>query len=253
MHKRYDVPRQHIIDSLDNLVFQLYALSFFLAPSLLPFLCRLASQFISYKPREVDPKLSLRVWLLLLCASNLPSFWSHARNGASPDGRAVILDFIGMGYPPSKLHLILLDIFILCLQMVLTTISYEKSLHLSSPTTIPDVLQSTPSPATSPPSSALNGDGSEVKPNEPSFIIDLRLRHVVDRIANRTVPISGDPSHLPLPNTTASPMPIRLRAIARRREPTRQGEAQSDPTDSRIGTAEVGRRLPGSMGTEDVD
>jgi hypothetical protein len=84
------------LTQLDTLMLQLYTLSFFLSPSLLPLLCRLACQFTSYKPREVDPKLSLRVWFFLLCASNVPSFWSHARDGAT-EARAVILDFVGMG------------------------------------------------------------------------------------------------------------------------------------------------------------
>lgn len=51
---------------------------------------------MSFKPREDDSKMSLRVWFLLLCASNIPSFWSHAKDGAS-EGRAIILDFVGMG------------------------------------------------------------------------------------------------------------------------------------------------------------
>ena len=94
------------LDQLDNLIFQLYTLSFFLSPTLLPLLCRVASQFVFYKPRELDPKLSLRVWFLLLFVSNVPSFWFHIRDGAT-ESRAVILDFVGLGefpcsHPPSR-------------------------------------------------------------------------------------------------------------------------------------------------------
>ncbi|KAF9241524.1 hypothetical protein BU15DRAFT_87118 [Melanogaster broomeanus] len=262
MHKRHDVQRQHIIDSLDNLMSQLYTLSFFLSPALLPLLCRLAIQFISYKPREVDPKLSLRVWFFLLCASNVPSFWSHARDHAT-DGRVVILDFVGMGYLPSKLHLILLDTFILCLHMVRTTISYEKSLHLSSPSTIPDLLSPFPiSPTVSPPSTPTlerdHEDGPKYSPqNAPPMIIDLRLRHIINRLRNPPSPVSDiDQTALPLPNTTSSPSSMHLRAIVTLQEELRRrAQGQSDRvgnTDS-TGTGDTGRRLPGSIGTEDAE
>ena len=66
------------------------------ALALLPLLCRVAGQFVSYKHREVDSKLSLRVWFLLLCVSNLPSFWSHTRDSPT-EGRAIVLDFVGVG------------------------------------------------------------------------------------------------------------------------------------------------------------
>ena len=116
MHKRYDAQRQHIIDSVSflldfanvaiyllmshkfhNLLYHLHAVSFFLAPSLVPLFTRaICSQFLCYKPREVDPKVSLRSWLLLTFILNIPSFWLHAREGAV-EGRTVVLDFVGMG------------------------------------------------------------------------------------------------------------------------------------------------------------
>ncbi|KIJ61336.1 hypothetical protein HYDPIDRAFT_116103 [Hydnomerulius pinastri MD-312] len=256
MHKRHDVQRQHIIDSLDNLIFQLYSLSYFLSPALLPLLCRLASQFISYKPREVDPKLSLRVWFLVLCTSNVPSFWSHARDGAT-EGRVVILDFVGMGYLPSKTHLILLDILILCFQMVLTAISYEKSLHLSSPSTIPDLLSPPPTSqdASPPPTPTLDGDDDGQKytaqhNHEPPFIVDLRLRHVFNRLRNPTPVMSDtDSASLPLPNTTPTPISMHLRAIVRRRVEARRRAQETEDAE----TPDTERRLPGSMGTEDAE
>ncbi|KAF8844374.1 hypothetical protein BDN67DRAFT_963127 [Paxillus ammoniavirescens] len=261
MHKRHDVQKQHIIDSLDTLILQLYTLSFFLSPSLLPLLCRLVCQFTSYKPREVDPKLSLRVWFFLLCASNLPSFWSHARDGAT-EARAVILDFVGMGYIPSKLHLILLDTFILCLHMVRTTISYEKSLHLSPPSTIPDPFPAPTSPAISQSwTPALESDRDNSAKyshhHQTPMIIDLRLRHVINPLLNPTPSASEtDSTILPLPNTTPAPLFMQLRATVRRREEARhraQGQSERGEDTDSIGREDTGRRLPGSIGTEDAE
>ncbi|KAL4073988.1 hypothetical protein J3A83DRAFT_4232803 [Scleroderma citrinum] len=246
MHRRYDAQRQSIIDSLDNLIFQLYSLSFFLAPAVLPLLCRVASQFVSYKPREVDSKLSLRVWFLLLCVSNLPSFWSHARGGAT-EGRAIILDFVGVGYPPTKLHLLLLDVFILLLQIILTTISYEKSLHISSPSTIPDALLPIPtSPVSSASSrSSMDDETSKHSRYELPWIIDVRMRHIISRLYGPAPSTSETHATLPLPNTTPLPIPFHLRAIIRRRGQTHQDNAIVD-------TENPSRGPPGGMGTDDV-
>ncbi|KAG6330812.1 hypothetical protein ID866_8276 [Astraeus odoratus] len=253
MHKRYDGQRQNIIDSLDNLLFQLYSLSFFLAPALLPFICRVASQFMSYKPREVDSKLSLRVWFLLLCASNLPSFWSHARDGAS-EGRFIILDFVGAGYLPSKLHLLLLDVFILLLQMVLTTISYEKSLYSSS-STVPDVLLPTvSSPTISPLSTSLTDNETTKRGHqETPWVIDLRVRHIISRLREPAPPLPENAATLPLPNTTPLPVPFHLRAFMRYREDARRRtQTQLPQRDTTIEAERSSRQLPGGVGVDDV-
>ncbi|KIK95172.1 hypothetical protein PAXRUDRAFT_827265 [Paxillus rubicundulus Ve08.2h10] len=235
---------------------QLYTLSFFLSPSLLPLLCRIACQFTSYKPREVDPKLSLRVWFFLLCASNVPSFWSHARDGAI-EARAVILDFVGMGYLPSKLHLILLDTFILCLHMVRTTISYEKSLHLS-----PDPFPAPTSPAVSPlwtPAleSDCDNDTKYSHYHETPMIVDIRLRHIINPLLDPTPSASDtNPIILPLPNTTPAPLFMPFRATVRRGEEARhreQGQSERGDNTDGVGTEDTGRRLPGSIGTEDAE
>ncbi|KAG6372336.1 hypothetical protein JVT61DRAFT_7776 [Boletus reticuloceps] len=256
MHKRHDVQRQHVIDSLDNLIFQLYTLSFFLSPTLLPLLCRVATQFIFYKPRDLDPKLSLRVWFLLLCASNTPSFWSHVTDGAT-EGRAVVLDFVGMGYLPSKAHLVSLDTLILCLQLLLTAISFEISLHSSSPSdsessAIPS------SPAVSPPvSPALeidrDDDDRKYSHHHNTMIIDLRFHHLINRLRNPIPLVSHvNLTTLPLPNTTPTPLSIHLRAILRRREEARRRVTdQPDPAETADSprTEDVGR-IPGSMAIE---
>lgn len=213
MHRRHDAQRQNIIDSLDHLIFQLYCLSFFLAPALLPLFFRVFSHY-----REASCKLSLRAWFILLCLSNLPSFWSHARDGAA-EGRAIVLDFVGMGHVPSKLHLLLLDVFIVVLQMVLATISHEKSLHASSPSASPDTLLPTPMASTPPlPFTSSEEDVPKNGGHEPAWVVDLRIRHIISRLREPAPSRSEAYSMLPLPNTTPLPIPLHLRAIMRRRE-----------------------------------
>lgn len=236
MHRRHDAQRQNIIDSLDHLIFQLYCLSFFLAPALLPLLCRIFSHY-----READSKLSLRAWFILLCLSNLPSFWSHVRDGAA-EGRAIVLDFVGMGYVPSKLHLLLLDVFIVLLQMVLTTISYEKSLQSSSPSAIADTSLSAPTAATAsqPSTSSSEEEMPKHRRHEPVWIVDLHIRHIISRLREPAPQRSEAHSILPLPNTTPLFIPLHLRAIMRRREDGRRRvQSQSDQVNDVADTAVV--------------
>jgi hypothetical protein len=68
--------RQHLIGSLDTLLYQLHALSFFLAPALLPLLARIAAQ-AHCRPRPDDTH-SLRFFLAIVLVLNLPSLWYHA-------------------------------------------------------------------------------------------------------------------------------------------------------------------------------
>ncbi|KAI6040345.1 hypothetical protein EDC04DRAFT_1536992 [Pisolithus marmoratus] len=241
MHRRHDAQRQDIIDSLDHLIFQLYCVSFFLAPALLPLLCRVFSHY-----READSKLSLRAWFILLCLSNLPSFWLHARDGAA-EGRAIVLDFVGMGYVPSKLHLLLLDVFIVLLQMVLTTISYEKSLRSSSPSAIANMSLPTPAASTAPlpATSSVEEEMSKYTGHEPMWIVDLRIRHIISHLREPAPSGSETNSMLPLPNTTPLPIPVHLRAIMRRREDGRRRvQTQSDQVNDMAGTR-VSTNMPG--------
>jgi hypothetical protein len=86
--------RQHLIGSLDTLLYQLHTLSFFLAPALLPLLARIAAQ-AHCRPRPDDAH-SLRFYLALVLVLNVPSLWYHATR-APHDDRAVVLDFVGLG------------------------------------------------------------------------------------------------------------------------------------------------------------
>ena len=77
-------------------MYQLHILSFFMAPSLLALCARLFAQLQISRPRLVDPKRTLRFWYIVIVLFNLGTIWSHAISGV-PEGRTVILDFIGMG------------------------------------------------------------------------------------------------------------------------------------------------------------
>ncbi|KAH7913897.1 hypothetical protein BJ138DRAFT_1170997 [Hygrophoropsis aurantiaca] len=251
MPKRHDAQRHHIIDSLDNLISQLHAVSFFLFPSLLPLVCRVVCQFFCYKPREWDPKVSLRVWFVVLCLFNIPSVWSHATE-ASIEGRSVILDFVGLGYQPSKLHLLLLDALIILLQVILTTISYERSLHLSSPATIPDTLQPPSTSATA--EASMEDEPYKVHNNERVHVLDLRITSIITRLRNPAPEVIESISDsLPLPNTTQLRFPFRFRAsLTRGSDRQRLVQSETEPGDAnREESAQ--RRIPGSMSTEGID
>ena len=88
---------------LNTTLYQLHTLSFILAPSLLGYLCRCATQFQFAKPRVIDARRSLVFWFVIVGAVNMGSVWTHVVVGA-PDvdhggagARGVVLDFVGMG------------------------------------------------------------------------------------------------------------------------------------------------------------
>ena len=140
--------RQHLIGSLDTLLYQLHTLSFFLAPGLLPLLTRIAAQAHS-RPRPDDTH-SLRFYLAIVFVLNLPSLWYHAIR-APHDDRAIVLDFVGLGASFAlspraasiacslrPLKVVSLDAFIILLQSILASIAYETTLSLNS--SEPDIL-----------------------------------------------------------------------------------------------------------------
>lgn len=96
----YYTPSLHQVHScsakLERILYQLYTISFFLSPSLLSYLCRTMFQFQFARPRDIDPRLSLRFWFILILLFNVGSIWSHATEGAAA-GRSIVLDFVGPG------------------------------------------------------------------------------------------------------------------------------------------------------------
>ena len=113
MRARNHAQRQHIIHSvrpsttapsyadrrslqLDTLLYQLHTVSFFLAPSLWSYVCRLACQSQLSKPKELESPRSLRFLFGLVIVGNVTSVWSHSTAAVAPSS-VVVLDFVGFG------------------------------------------------------------------------------------------------------------------------------------------------------------
>jgi len=228
MHKRFHAQRQHIIHSLDTLLYQLHTLSFFLSPSIWIYTVRILSQFQYSKPRELDPSRSLRFFYSMVLLFNLPSLWKHSAR-AEGGGRAIILDFIGMSYTPTRPQLFLLDVFIIFLQLLLTTIAYEASVYYASEEVDPkDVLLPEMSRLLSIPffQSQL---GTPIEPKSPTLlsmqsprqetcksetynsplVIDLRFNSIITHLRHPPHPPARPTNTEPiLPLQNAAPWPL---------------------------------------------
>jgi len=264
MNKRFHAQRLHVIQSLDALLYQLHTLSFFLCPSIWLYICRIISQFHCSRPRELDSSRSLRFFYAMTLFLNAPNLWNHSVRGAT-EGRAIILDFIGMSYLPSKLQLFTLDLSIIVLQLLLMTIAYETSICYGGPEAdaedrlLPDnhptfsiplfqaSLNSSAHPASLQPSPTTPTDSKmEIVSHghDLPLIIDLRFNSILTHLRHPP-PLPPPPrtinseNVLPLPNTTAWPFPgmgILMRAGRQIRESgtgsggreavTRAGEAR---------------------------
>ncbi|KAH8080283.1 hypothetical protein BXZ70DRAFT_960361 [Cristinia sonorae] len=246
MHIRH-AQRKHIIHSLDTLLYQLHALSFFLSPYLWPYLCRVIAQSQFQRPQDVDQNRSLRFWFFLVLFFNIGSVWTHATTTPS-ESRSVILDFVGMAHTPSKLHLLTLDFAIIILTMLLTFIAYETSLLADMPSNTTDPLQPKPNSATS--SNVLPFDNHKVA--ESPYVMDVRLSPILDRLRNPAPPprsitrSAADRELLPLPNVVPWQRLLR-RARANARERTRQDAQQTEMATEGEGG---GRRIPGGLDDE---
>jgi len=263
MQKRFYAQRLHVIQTLDTLLYQLHTLSFFLSPSIWLYVCRFLSQYHCATPRELDPSLSLRFFYAMLVFINVPNFWNHATRGAV-EGRAIILDFIGMSYIPTKLQLFTLDMFIIILQLLLTTIAYETSVYYASEEADPqDVLlpdfpttfsiplfhpsSETPSeslrPSLSPSDSKISSHTQDLP-----LIIDLRFSSIIAHLRHPPpppLPRSTNPVPiLPLPTTASWPLPgmRMLMQAGRQMRDTRTGVNRRSAT-----TRATEGRIPGAM------
>lgn len=58
-------------------------------------MCRIIAQFQCSRPRELDSNRSLRFFYVLVVLLNLVGVVKHANYGVA-DGRALVLDFVGM-------------------------------------------------------------------------------------------------------------------------------------------------------------
>ncbi|KAG6891469.1 hypothetical protein C0992_006200 [Termitomyces sp. T32_za158] len=207
-----------------------------------------------FEPRDIDPAAvpSLRFFFANILLLNSSSIWSHATRGAA-EGRAIVLDFVGMGYVPSKIQLLSLDFLIIFLQFTLTTIAYETSLHehgsntpdMLLPIPIPPSPMSAPllaqTPSTSPNTTMTQHTKSSPPPVTSPYVIDLRLAPIITRLRNPS-PLSRATTSdalLPLPNTTPWPLPARMRMLLQARAQIRGAE----------GTTTDNTRIPGSLGS----
>ncbi|KAG5720389.1 hypothetical protein E4T56_gene5966 [Termitomyces sp. T112] len=261
MPKLYHGQRQHIIVSLDALCYQLHTLSFIMSPSISSFLCRLLSQLQCSKPRDIDPTAapSLRFFFANILLLNSSSIWSHATKGAT-EGRTIVLDFVGMGYVPSKMQLLGLDLLIIFLQFTLMTIVYEIYLYEhGSETNTPDMLLPIPTPPSPIPSSlftpipssasSITTMAQHTKSSPPPitspYVVDLRLSPIMIRLWNPPPPPQATASDvsLPLPNTTPWPLPAGMRMLLRASTRIRRDAGEGLTTDD--------TRIPGSLGSRD--
>ena len=113
MRARNHAQRQHIVHSvrlsttapgyadrrslqLDMLLYQLHTVSFFLAPSLWSYVCRLACQSQLSKSKELESPRSLRFLFGLVIVGNVTSVSSHSTAAVAPSS-VVVLDLVGFG------------------------------------------------------------------------------------------------------------------------------------------------------------
>lgn len=186
-------------------------------------------------PREFDPtsSSSLRFFYVTILFTNFLSLWAHATQGA-PEGRAIILDFIGLAYVPSKVQLLGLDVLIIGLQMILAMIAYEVSYNdarkNANSDTQDDLLLPIPdSPQTplltplfsQPDTPLLPTSSSHAKSyfaeDESSYVIDLTFSAVIERLRRPPPPLPTSDNALPLPTTTPWPLPVGMRMLMRAR------------------------------------
>jgi len=243
---RYYAQRRHIIHSIDGLCYQLFALSFLLAPSLLQLVARTTSQFQFSRPRDLDSHRSLRFWVFIICCANTGSVLNHVtyRPSDMASRRGLVLDFIGMASIPSKTQLLTLDLLIISLQLILLCIAYETSLSRAMPPETRDPL----SPSDSTPTELGNETSSFFKPDRNLPVLHLRLRPTIRRILDpppETPSSSSDSSNLPLPNTTpfifpSAGFPIQIAFRTRTRGQARRDVAANEGAGG-------GRSVPGGL------
>ncbi|KAI9507446.1 hypothetical protein F5148DRAFT_981407 [Russula earlei] len=241
MHIRYATQRQHIVDSLDTLLYQLHVLSFLLAPSILTLFVRAAGQFQLSHPGEFGPQRTLRFRFVLIAMFNASSIWNHAYLSAR-DGRTAVLDFVGMAFTPSRTQLLLLDLLIIMLSVVVATMAYEATYARAvTKAAIRATLDLTPSNAqtyTDPLTPTLPDENSDL-------VLDFRSALVLRHLRQ---PPSPPPEDAQPPNSVAVVEGLRVllqaqRALRERQAPRAGGNVGGN--DARGGDQD--RRVPGGM------
>ncbi|KAH8988036.1 hypothetical protein EDB92DRAFT_1873472 [Lactarius akahatsu] len=232
MHIRYATQRQHIVDSLDALLYQLHALSFLLAPSIVTLFVRAAGQFQLSHPREFGPQRTLRFRFMLIFLFNAGSFWNHVIPNA-PHSRSVVLDFVGMAFTPPRTQLLLLDLLIIVLSVVVTTVAPPSAATL-------DLTPATSAAAHTYADPLDRGDDDD----SGVLVLDLRpsllLRHMRS-------PPPPPPDDAPLPNGATVVEGLRVLLQAQRSFRARQQTPPADDAETQTGERVRERRVPGGM------
>lgn len=191
---------------------------------------------------------------------NFPSIWDHALFGAAK-GPSIILDFVGLrkmhfqftgpllisisAYQPSRLHLLLLDLVTIVFSLVLVTISHEQSPPASNASqTISTIL--------GPHEPSENGDPSKAEAS--TYVIDLRLDSIIERIRNPPTPQTVEPPRdelLPLPNTMPTELRNSLRMLMRAREDITTGRGDNNREQRRTDPSPRNRVVPGAIESDE--
>ena len=168
-------------------------------------------------------------------------------------GLQCLFSYRFLAYSPSRIQLCCLDLLILCLQLLLTTIAYETSIYNSTDPNAEDLLLPDTSTTFSIPLFQSPSDGptdsfftsSQVKQaalstNPLPLVMDLRFRLVLNHLRNppRSPRTTRPGPVLPLPNT--------MRMLLRAGRQVRNDQPSGVPR----GTREM--RIPGAIeGTPD--
>lgn len=197
------------------------------------------------------------------------SFWNHIISSA-PQGKSLVLDFVGMGtfatslsslftrsltppsvitaFTPPRTQLLLLDLLIIALSVVDTTVAYETAYARAvTKAAIRATLDLTPTPSS--PAQPTYADPLDLGDD---MVLNLRgsllLRHVCR-------PPPPPPDDAPLPNGATIVEGLRVLLQAQRsfraRQPTAPpaaGSGGDDEAQTQAGeTRERERRVPGGM------
>lgn len=150
---------------------------------------------------------------------------------------------------PSKFQLVFLDIFIIFLEMVLTTIAYETSLSAAtSATDTTDTLlyiPRSPDPQSSPSTS------SKVQEPKiaPYYALDLQFGTIIKRLRGPAPAATREADRdelLPLPNTVPAELRESLRVLLRARADLRARANPPAPPQARPAESTT-RTVPGAM------
>ena len=255
---------------LDALLYQLHVLSFLLAPSIITLFVRAAGQFQLSHPREFGPRRTLRFRFMLIFLFNAGSFWNHVIS--SPQGKSVVLDFVGMGtvcrlspsflrshlfiqirwtaFTPPRTQLLLLDLLIIILSVIVTTVAFETAYARAvTKAAIRATLDLTPTTSLANTYAdpldfvGKNNDGPD------DMVLDLRASMLLRHVRR---PPSPPPDEAPLPDgaTIVEGLRVLLQAQRSFRAP-QQTPASGGDDDTQTQAVERDgervRRVPGGM------